>query len=286
DHGAVMRFYLLIVLSGVLFASVVIADEPEYINDRAIRAMIERKGTQLIEAERVTPNPKLQEQLEKEGTYDAAPPAEFTLTKEGEDLYDAVDDGVLVISLLYICGKCDKFHGNNASGFMISKDGLAVTNHHVIENKEELTQTFIAVTRSGKAYPIVEVLASSDKYDLALIRLDIGNDKVSPLPIARTAEVGEDVHVVSHPKGRFYEYSKGTISRFLLSPRNKNTKRISVSSHYGGGSSGGPIFNDKGQVVAVVSEAEVVPDRKIVFYDAVPYSAILDLFKPKQQARE
>ena len=142
------------------------------------------------------------------------------------------------------------------------------------------------VLGSGKVYPIVEVLASSDKHDLAVIRLDVGDDELSPLPIARSAEVGEDVHVVSHPKGRFYEYSRGHIGRFLISPRNQNTKRISVTSHYGGGSSGGPIFNDQGQVVAVVSEAEVVPDRKIVFYDSVPYSAILDLFKGDKQARE
>lgn len=281
-----MRLPLLIVLSVVLFSSVVIADEPEYINDRAIRAQIERKGTVLVEAGETVENKILQEPLKKDFTVDASPPDAFTLTKDGKDLYDTVDDGVLIISRLYLCGKCDKLHGNNASGFVISKDGLAITNHHVIENSDELTNTFVAMTRGGKVYPIIEVLAASDKHDLALIQLDTGGDELSPVPIARTAEVGEDVHVVSHPKGRFYEYSKGTINRFLLSPRNKNTKRISVSSHYGGGSSGGPIFNDKGQVVAVVSEAEIVPDRKIVFYDAVPYQAILDLFKPKQQARE
>lgn len=281
-----MRLPHILALLITLSAFSVLADEPEYINDRAIRRAIEAMGTQLINAEKTIANPLLQEQLDKEGKYAAAPPVEFNLTDQGEDLYDSVSDGVLVISRLYLCGKCDKFHGNNASGFVISKDGLAITNHHVIENKDELTQTFIAVTRSGKAYPIVEVLASSDKHDLALIRLDVGEDELTPVPIARNAKVGETVHVVSHPKSRFYEYSRGHINRFLISQRNKNTPRISVSSHYGGGSSGGPIFNDKGQVVAVVSEAEVVPDRKIVFYDAVPYSAILGLFEPKQQARE
>eukprot|EP00752_Nemacystus_decipiens_P014456 g12865.t1 len=280
-----MRVLVSVALA-LLAAFHTLADEPEYLNDRAIRAAIERKGTELVEAGKTVDNALLQDKLKADFTYDGEAPAEFTLTEDGEGLYDTVDDGVLVISRLYLCGKCDKLHGNNASGFVISKDGLAVTNHHVIQNDDELTNTFIAMTRSGKAYPIVEVLAASDKHDLALVRLDVGDDELTPLPIARTAEVGEDVHVVSHPRSRFYEYSRGHINRFLLSPRNKNTKRISVSSHYGGGSSGGPIFNDKGQVVAVVSEAEVVPDNKIVFYDAVPYSAILGLFEPKQQARE
>ncbi|MGB0768860.1 MAG: S1 family peptidase, partial [Phycisphaeraceae bacterium] len=219
---------------------------------------------------------------------EAPPPDAFELTRDGQDLYDTVDDGVLVIARLYLCGKCDNLHANCASGFAISKDGLAITNHHVIDKDDQDTQTFVAMTRSGKVYPIVEVLAASDKQDLALIRLDLGDDgdQLTPVPIARTAAVGEDVHVVSHPKSRFYEYSRGHINRFLLSPRNQNAKRISVSSHYGGGSSGGPIFNDQGQVVAVVSEAEVVRDRKIVFYDAVPYAAILDLFQPTKRARE
>lgn len=281
-----MRSLLLFVFCTALCPALSAADDPEYINDRAIRRAIEARGQALFDAGKTVENTTLQDQVGREGKHDAAPPAEFTLVEDGEGLYDAVDDGVLVISRLYLCGKCDRLHGNNASGFVISRDGLAITNHHVMENDDELTKTFVAMTRGGKVYPIVEVLASSDKHDLALIRLGVGDDELSPVPIARGAAVGEDVHVVSHPKGRFYEYSRGHIGRFLLSPRNKNTRRISVTSHYGGGSSGGPIFNDKGQVVAVVSEAEVVPDRKIVFYDSVPYSAILDLFEPEKQARE
>ncbi|MGB1124514.1 MAG: S1 family peptidase [Phycisphaeraceae bacterium] len=281
-----MRRILLLALLVSFAPFAYSADAPEYINDRAIRGNIEQQGRKLSDAGKTIENKILQERMKSDFTVDAVPPAEFTLTKDGDDLYDTVDDGVLVIARLYLCGKCDKLHANNASGFAISKDGLAVTNHHVMENKDENTQTFVAMTRSGKVYPIIEVLAASDKHDLALIQLDMGDEQLNPVPIARTAKVGDDVHVVSHPKGRFYEYSRGHIGRFLLSPRNKNTPRISVTSNYGGGSSGGPIFNDQGQVVAVVSEAEVVPDRKIVFYDAVPYQAILDLFKPEKQARE
>lgn len=264
----------------LLITTPALADEPEYLNDRAIRQAIESQGRALTDAGKTVDNATLQAQVTQEGTYNAKPPAAFTLTQNGDGLYDKVDDGVLVIARLYLCGKCDKLHANNASGFVISADGLAVTNHHVIENSDEKTQTFVAMTRSGKVVPITEVLASSDKNDLALIRL--GGEGFTPVPVARSASVGDDVHVVSHPSGRFYEYSRGHIGRFLISDRNKNTKRISVTSDYGGGSSGGPIFNDQGQVVAVVSEAVVVPDKKIVFYDAVPYELILELFDPQQ----
>lgn len=280
-----MRLFVCICLcfSAVLAA---VADEPEYLNDRAIRQSIERQANALAEAEKTAENASLQQRLQADSSFAGNAPEVFSLTEGGADLYDRVDDGVLVIARMYLCGRCDRLHASCASGFAVTADGLVVTNHHVMASDDENTITFVAMTRSGKVYPIVEVLAASDKHDLALIRLDMGQDKLSPVPIARTAEVGESVHVVSHPSGRFYEYSRGHVGRFLISQRNQNTARISVTSHYGGGSSGGPIFNDQGQVVAVVSEAEVVRDRKIVFYDAVPYSAILDLFDNNKQARE
>lgn len=267
-------------------AALAAADQPKYIDDRAMRRAIEARANALAEADKTVANDVLQSYLIDRPTFAGKAPKPFTLIKAGEDLYDTVDDGVLIISRMYLCGRCDNLHANNASGFVISKDGLAITNHHVIENTDVMTQTFVATTRSGKVYPIVEVLASSDDDDLALVRLDVGSDELAALPVARSARVGETVHVVSHPSSRFFEYSRGYVNRFLLSPRNNNTPRISVSSHYGGGSSGGPIFNDQGQVVAVVSEAEVVRDRKIVFYDAVPYSAILALFDPDAAAED
>lgn len=252
------------------------ADEPDYVNDKAVNQSIQAKGAALVEAEKTTANAELQQQLAERKRYDAAPPEPATLTEDGQDLYESVADGVIVIARLYLCGKCDKLHANNASGFVISADGLAVTNYHVMENDDEKTHTFVAVTRDGKVVPVVEVLAGNKNDDTALIRL--GGEGFTPVPIARTAQIGERVHCVSHPAGRFYQYSSGEVSRFFLKPQRNNARRVTVTSDYAGGSSGGPIFNDSGQVVAVVSEAVVVRDHKIVFYDSVPYASILDLF--------
>ena len=284
-----MRLLLPFVLLMVLAPPTTFADEPEYIDDASLKRMIEAQANKLVDAEKTVPNAELQEQLDAEMQSDLAAPKAFELTKDGKDLYDTVDDGVLIIARMYLCGKCDNVHANCASGFVVSKDGLAVTNHHVMENTDEKTITFVAMTRDRKVVPIIKVLASDKKNDLALIQLD--GQGFTPVPIARNAQVGERVHAVTNPTGRFYTYSSGEISRFFVKPRRKGdvrggTKRVTVTCDYGGGSSGGPIFNDRGQVVAVVSEAAVVPDKKIVHYDSVPYSAILKLFDDKQQARE
>lgn len=269
---------LLTVLLICLFpvVSSVSAEQPEYINDRMIKFTIETEAEKLAEAGKTIDNAELQKQLAERKQYDAKPPASFVSCKDGEDVYDTVDDGVLIISRMYLCGKCDRLHSNDASGFVISEDGLAVTNHHVIENKDDNTRTFVAMTRDGKVYPIIEVLAADEMNDTALIRL--GGEGFTPVSIARDAEVGERVHSITNPQGRYYQYSSGQIARFFLKPQRRNAKRVSVTSDYGGGSSGGPIFNDRGQVVAMVSEAVVVTDKKIVFYDSIPYESILALF--------
>jgi len=207
----------------------------------------------------------------------AQPPALKATVEADADFYDSVDDGVVVISGLYLCGKCDKLHTSNASGFVISEDGLAVTNYHVLDGKKHLTM--VAMTRDGRVHPIVEVLAANKAADAALVRL-AGKD-FKPVSIARSAKVGETVHTVSHPSGRFYQFSRGVIARFFVDTRRgrANEKRISVTSDYAGGSSGGPIFNDKGQVVGMVAFADAKTDQKIVYYDSVPYESILKLFK-------
>jgi serine protease Do len=256
------------------------ADESKYLDDLAIRRAIESQARALADAGQTIDNATLQKQVAERRTYDGPPPAAFELTQDGRDLYDTVDDGVLVIARLYLCGKCDKLHASHASGFVATKDGLAITNEHVMENADEKTQSFVAMTRDGKVHPIVEVLAANPNDDVALIRL--AGEGFTPLPIAESSAVGQRVHVVSHPMGRFYEYGQGHIGRFHLSRRHNNARRVSVTSVYGGGSSGGPIVNDRGQVVAIVSEAKVVKDGKIVFYDSVPHESIRALFKPTE----
>lgn len=279
-----MRLILVSALLVVWGVEVSLADETKYLDDVAIRRSLESQARSLAEAEKTIDNATLQKQVAERRTYDGKPPESFNLTEDARGVYDAVDDGVLVIARMYLCGKCENLHASPASGFVIRKDGLAVTNHHVIENTDEKTQSFVAMTRDGKVHPIVEVLAANPNDDVALIRL--AGEGFTPLPIAESSEVGQRVHVVSHPMRRFYEYGQGHIGRFHLSRRHNNARRVSVTSVYGGGSSGGPIVNDRGQVVAIVSEAKVVKDGKIVFYDSIPYESIRALFKPTDDDAE
>jgi len=295
-----MRLILSICLC-LIVTQPALADGPHYHDDRRIKASIEQQGRALHDAGKTVTNDKLLEQLDERKSYNAPPPAPATLTKDGEQLYDKVEDGVLVVSGLYLCGRCDKLHGGNASGFVISGDGLAVTNYHVVESKRNVTM--VARLRDGSVVPIVEVLAANRADDVALIRLgseDAQGEAVdfSPVPITRSAKVGEPVHAVTHPSGRFYHYASGEVARFYMQRRARNqppVRRIGVTAEYAKGSSGGPIFNDAGQVVAMVCSTNTVyynnedgdpRNPQMVFRDCVPYASILDLFEPDAEAPE
>jgi len=285
-----MRITLMVLALAVTTASrPVLADDPQpqYTNDIAIRQGIERAGGELIEAQATTSNAELQEQLTTRRQTQMPAPGEFTLTEDGEDLYDRADDGTLVIAGLFLCDHCDNYHANSASGFVISENGIAVTNYHVVES--EKNTTMVAMTRSGRVVPIIEVLAASQADDIAIVRLG-GDQPFTPVPIARNAEVGETVHAITHPSGRYYCYTSGEVSRFFMEPKGRRrppVRRMQITADYARGSSGGPIFNDAGQVVGMVTTTTSVyyneengqqRNLQMVFKNTVPYQSILDLF--------
>lgn len=257
----------------------------DYIDDGAIKADIERAGTRHLEREATTDNATLQEQLSRRSVA-LAPPAEGTLTQDAEDLADRASQGVVVIAGLYLCGNCDNFHANCASGFVVSEDGIAVTNYHVVESSNNTT--LVARTHDGRVVPVVEVLAANEQDDVAILRLG-GDEPFTALPIARDAEVGQRVHAVTHPNGRFYTYTAGELSRFFMEPRRRGpgVRRMQITADYAKGSSGGPILNDRGQVVGMVTTTSSVyynenngvqENLQMVFHNCVPYESILDLF--------
>ncbi len=263
---------------------------PVFIRDFSIKRSMERAATELINEGETTEQAVLNEQLQRSKAPITAP-APDELHPEDGDLYERACEGVLVIAGVYLCGHCDNHHANCATGFIVSESGLAVTNHHVVESADNLTM--IARTRDGRVVPVVEVLASSEADDVALIQLG-GEGPFKPLPIARQAKVGQRVHSISHPTGRFYSYSSGEVSRFFMAPKpgGPSVRRVQVTTEFAKGSSGGPIFNDRGQVVGLVTTTNSVyyhehedqqQNLQMVFYNCVPYQSILDLFGEEQE---
>lgn len=86
---------------------------------------------------------------------------------------------------------------SNGSGFIISKEGWALTNAHVVLNKPQSTIT--AIMRDGKTYP-VQVEDADLNIDLALLKLSTDKD-LPNLPFAKSGDtnVGEWVVALGSP---------------------------------------------------------------------------------------
>lgn len=145
---------------------------------------------------------------------------------------------------------------NAASGFIISADGVIVTNYHVIAGSEkggkDSVSGFVAMTRDGQALPVKKVLALSEKYDVAVVQVE-GGSNLRPISIADRADVGSDVFVISHPSRKFWYFSRGMVARYsVLLRKTDPVDTLQITADYARGSSGAPILNASGEVIGMV----------------------------------
>ncbi len=174
-----------------------------------------------------------------------------------EELYEKCAPGVLILSGVADTDSLPPMHG---SGFVISADGLAITNRHVMRNLGG-ANVITATTLSGKVVRVKEILATDEADDIALVQLD--GEGFHPLPIAKSASVGADLVTISHPVGSlpwnldaapvnaFFTLTKGQLARRTRADNGR--PRIMATSEWALGSSGAPIFDRFGCVAGVVS---------------------------------
>ena len=197
--------------------------------------------------------------------------------------YDDLKHSVLAIGELYKCKSCPAGHISSASAFIISKDGLCVSNYHVFDVLSEQKAKVIGlgvINFEGKVYKIQEVLAANKKDDVLIFRIDTRGDKLTPLPLNRMVSVGDKVKVISHPKRKFYAYSEGILTRKHVVAET-NSPRYSISADYAQGSSGGPVFDQFGNVIGVVeSTLSLYSSNKhiqMVMKEIIPIQAVFNL---------
>ena len=132
------------------------------------------------------------------------------------------------------------------SGFFISPDGYIVTNNHVVEHASAVTVT----TDSGRTLP-AKVIGVDPKTDLALLKAE-GANFPSVQVAAKPPRVGDWVIAVGNPFGL-----GGTVTAGIVSARGRDIGSgpyddfIQIDAPVNHGNSGGPTFNNEGEVVGV-----------------------------------
>jgi S1-C subfamily serine protease len=145
----------------------------------------------------------------------------------------------------------------NGSGFFIDTRGYIVTNYHVIANANEIE---VDATQNGERNFFKAVVVSSDKQnDLALLK--ITDDKFMPytsLPYnfkTDAVDVATDVFTLGFPAasvmGTEVKFTDGKISSKTGFNGSPETYQISVPIQPG--NSGGPLFDNNGNIVGIVN---------------------------------
>ena len=138
----------------------------------------------------------------------------------------------------------------SGSGFIISDDGIAVTNNHVVTGAATL-EVFVGGEDEGRN---ARILATSECSDLAVI--DIDGDGFPYLEFAPgEAETGLNIFAAGYPEGDpEFTLTEGIVSKASAGGETNWASVDSVVEHsavINPGNSGGPLVNEQGQVVGV-----------------------------------
>jgi len=134
------------------------------------------------------------------------------------------------------------------SGFIISEDGIVVTNNHVIEGAED-----VYVRVNGDQEFKAKILGADPGMDLAVLKME-SDQKFIPVEFGDSdkARIGDWVLAIGNPFGL-----GGTVTAGIISARNRSIGLsryedfIQTDASINQGNSGGPLFNMDGDVVGI-----------------------------------
>lgn len=133
------------------------------------------------------------------------------------------------------------------TGFIVRADGWVVTNFHVVRGGGTM-----AVTLSdGHEFPVVEIVAASRSRDLVVLRIEAAKLPVIPLGDSSAVRPGDAILAIGHPMGLEDTVSDGLVS--AVRHVHSDFDVLQISAPIAPGSSGGPIFNTRGEVIGVVT---------------------------------
>ncbi|MEA3374851.1 MAG: trypsin-like peptidase domain-containing protein [Chloroflexota bacterium] len=172
------------------------------------------------------------------------------------NLYQRVNPAVVYIGVLLEQGGGLQPLGSG-SGFVIDHDGHIVTNNHVIENADALQVTFA----DGTVIHDAEVIGRDAYSDLAVVKVDVTSDRLSPLELGDSdaLQVGQRVIAIGNPFGLQGTMTVGVVSavgrtltaQVLQGGAFSNPEIIQTDASINPGNSGGPLLDSRGRVVGV-----------------------------------
>lgn len=261
--------FVLSMLSNVAFGQsfreLTSQEKEHYPDNEAIMRLLERKADSIINTKSSISPEQARQQLtdnfNKKVKIVRVKPNNKVMS--AEDIAKRLKQSSVVVADAYLCGRCDRTHIGPSSGYIIDESGIFVTNFHVVETfakpqpqgQERLSLQ--VMTGDNKVYAVTEVLSANKDLDLAILKLDVGNDKLTPLALGDDPEIGSDVFVLSNPHMMFDFFSKGIVARKYSRHASLGSKQtfpeMEITADFAAGSSGAAVVDSKCNVVSTVA---------------------------------
>ncbi len=259
------------------------------INDQEIEHRLRLAGEHLLAQRNHVTMKTLAGQLQRHSCKLTLPKTQEKKTLRPVELVEHSRQGVLVVTSLYQCGSCGKWHVASASGFVLTESGVFATCYHVVNQPDHAVM--VVMTGGGRFCSVREVLAADEEHDVALVQLD--GTGFAALSVSTEAPVGSAVYVVSHPEEQYFTVTQGLVARYFTGQEETGEAvMMSITADFGPGSSGCPVLNDQGCVVGmadnIVSTTTATKEGKVrpglLFKHARPAQAILNLIQPPRRS--
>lgn len=137
------------------------------------------------------------------------------------------------------------------TGFIITKDGYIATNYHVVSDASSVKVTLY----NGKSYT-AKIVGDDEDYDIAVLKINATNLKPVTLGNSDKVNVGDHVLAIGNPLGELtFSMSGGMVScvNRAINVNGTPFNMIQTDASINSGNSGGPLLNEYGEVIGIVS---------------------------------
>lgn len=174
-------------------------------------------------------------------------------------IYDEKENITLDLSTGQQSTKKEKIKAGSGTGFIISADGLVLTNKHVVNSAGEKNAQYQVILNSGKEY-YAQLIGKDPINDLAVLRVFDKNLPYVELGDSDKLEIGTSVIAIGNALGKYQNSAtKGIVSglerNLVASDSAGNSENLSntiqTDAEINLGNSGGPLVNLEGKVVGV-----------------------------------
>ena len=153
---------------------------------------------------------------------------------------------------------------SQGSGFIVNREGMIVTNYHVIADAAK-----VKVKLNIKTLPVKGMIYSDIDNDIAILKIESKQHAKVKLSDSDKVKVGEKIYVIGSPHGLENTISEGIVSGIRKISVNQSV--IQISAPISPGSSGSPVMNENGEAIGIA--AFIIKEAQNISF-AIPINLI------------